>query len=466
MLASIPFGELTPDLRAGLIEAVNVWPMADGYRPVRAFEGITPALSGILGGCAYVGSDGTAAVLGGTATDLYRYSGGAWSSVLDTLTAASWRFDQFRDLVVGVNGGAPVKFDLVGGTADELDGDPPVSDLVATVRNQVFLAGDPSDRSMLAISGFDDAEGWEAGTNQALFVPFANGGDIMGLCGGETGLILQKRSIRRATYNGDGVTWWQFDEIARDEGCMAKGSVAQAGQTVFYLSEQGFKACDRNTVVPIGQEKIDRTFFETYSRSDIEKISAAIDPRSTTVVWAMPGNPGRLWCYNWSLGRWTTIDVGNTGVFSGFTANISLDAIDALYPGGIDDLPFSLDSAILAGGNPLFLVIRHDGVVGTLSGDNLAARLATMPTMLAQGRRMRIRRAMPLCDATQGTVTLDARARAGDPPRPEISGAVRPNGSVPIRANGMAVGVRHAIPSQVWTYCRGCELEGELEGVR
>jgi len=465
VLTVLLYGDLTPDRKAGLIGAVNVWPLAEGYRPAQSCQDLTPSLSGILGGCAFVGSDGTAAMLGGNDTDLYRYSGGAWTSVLDTLTATSWRFDQFGDLVIGVNGDAPVKFDLAGGTAAPLDGSPPVSDLVATVRQQVFLAGDPSDRNLLTISGYNDAEGWTVGTNQCLAVPFPSGGDIMGLAGGETGIILQKRSIKRATYTGD-VTVWQFDEISRDVGCMAKGSVAVAGLMIFFLSEQGFKACDRNTVVPIGQDKIDREFFQSYSRSDIEKVQAAVDPRSTTVVWAMPGNPGRLWCYNWSLSRWTTLDVANSGVFSGFTANISLDAVDAAYPGGLDNLPFSLDSPILAGGNPLFLVIGNDGTVGTLTGDNLPARFTLQPQMLANGRRVRVRGVRPICDAAQGTISIDRRARAGDPQSIVASGSIRSNGSASIRANGLYIGTVHDIPSVPWTYCAGIELQYETEGER
>lgn len=465
MLTTIPYGELNPDLKTGLIGANNVWPMASGYRPAQAFEGFTPALDGILGGCAFVGSDGTSSLLGGNVTSLQRYAAGAWTSVLDSLSASSWRFDQFRDLVIGVNGSAPVKYDLVTGMASLLGGSPPEADLVATVRNQVFLAGNSAERNVLTISGFDDAEGWTEGTNQSLVVPFPVGGEIMGLAGGETGLILQKRSITRATYTGD-VAIWQFDEIARDQGPMAKGSVTQSGQTVFFLSEQGFKACDRNTVVPIGQEKIDREFFSTYSRTDIERVQAAVDPRSTTVVWAMPGNPGRLWAYNWSLSRWTTLDVPNLGVFSGFSANISLDAIDSAYPGGIDILPFSLDSEVFAGGNPLFLVIGNDGIVGTLSGDNLPARFTMQPAPFDAGRRLRVRDARPVCDAAAGTVAIDARARAGDPPNVVASGPLRHNGSVPLRANGYFIGTIHDIPSTDWTYATGIQIQGEAEGWR
>ncbi|MCW2405036.1 hypothetical protein M2336_001665 [Sphingobium sp. B1D7B] len=405
-------------------------------------------------------------MLGGNATSLQRFAGGDWTPVIEELDASSWRFDQFGDLVIGVNGSEPVKFDLITGTGEVLGGSPPISDLVATVRQQVFLAGDPDARNVLSISGYNDAEGWTAGTNQSLVVPFPSGGDIMGLAGGETGLILQKRSIKRATYTGDGVTWWQFDEISRDIGCMAKGSVAQAGQTVFFLSEQGFKATDRNTVIPIGQDKIDRYFFQTYSRADIDRIQAAVDPRSTTVIWAMPGTPGRLWAYNWTLARWTTLDIGNLGVFSGFTSNIAIDAVDAVFPDGIDTIPISLDSPFFAGGNPLFLVIGNNRTVGTLSGAYLPARFTTQPAMIVSGKRVRIRSARPIGDAAGGVVSIDRRARASDEQTLVASGNVRANGSVALRANGLYIGAVHDVPSTPWTYMAGLELQCETEGER
>lgn len=432
-----------------------------------AFGGITSALTGILGGAAYIGSDGTAALLAGNTTNLYRFSGGSWSSVIGSLAATNWRFDQFGDLVIGVNGAAPVKFDLIGGTGAVLAGTPPASDIVATVRQQVFLAGDQTARNTLAISSYNNSEGWTPGTNQCLFVPFPTGGDIMGLAGGETGLILQKRSVKRATYTGD-VTVWQFDEISSDVGCMAKGSVAQAGQLVFFLSEQGFKICDRTQVLPIGQEKIDREFFATYSREQIGTISAACDPRSTTVHWAMPGNPGQIWSYNWTLQKWSLpAELSLSTIFSGFTANTSMEAIDALYPSGLDSVPVSLDAAVFAGGNPLFLIADNGGIIGTLSGANLAARFMAKPDEPEAGRRVRVRGARAITDAAAGTITIDARARAGDPQHSVVSGAIRNNGRVPLRANGRHIGITHDIPAGTpWTYALGLDLEYEAEGFR
>lgn len=456
----------TPDQPLGLNAMSNAWALPEGYRPAKAFSAIAPILAGFLNGCAYVGSDGTTALLAGTATNLYRYSGTAWTSVLGSLTASSWRFDQFGDNVIGAKGGTPVKFDLIGGTAATLGGSPPDADMVATVRQQVFLAGDPSALNTVYISGYNDSEGWTPGTNQSLAVPFPNGGDIMGLCGGDTGLILQKRSIKRATYTGD-VTVWQFDEISHDVGCMAKGSVVQAGYLVFFLSEQGFKVCDRNEVRGIGSEKLDRWFFSSYSRSDIANISAAIDPRTTTVLWAMPGTPGRIIAYNWTLDKWSVLSVSLRSVFSGFTANISIDALDGLYPGGIDTIPYSLDAAIFAGGNPLFIVCDATGVLGTLSGDNMAAQFTLAPVEVDPGYRVRIRGARLVGDVTSGTVSIDARARAGDPSYIVVSGAIRDNGRVPLRANGRHIGQVIDIPAgDNWSYILGVDLEYERSGAR
>ncbi|WP_093021187.1 hypothetical protein [Sphingobium sp. YR768] len=466
MLKSIAFGEFLPDRSESVFRVQNAWPTPEGYRPVLAPSAITTALPGYAGGSAFVGSDGAASLLSGTVVGLYRFSSGTWSELI-LASANVWRFDQFGDRVIAVNGGAPVSYDLTAGSAATLAGDPPTSSLVATVRQQVFLAGDPNANNVVSISGYNDSEGWAAGVNQCLYVPFPSGGRITGLAGGETGLILQERSIKRATYTGDD-TVWQFDEISRDVGCMAPGSIAQAGSAVFFLSEQGFKVTDRNTVTAIGAEKVDRSFFATYQREDIvNRISAAVDPRTTTVIWSMPGNPGTLWCYNWTLDRWSTISIPTLGVFSGFTANVSLEGVDILYPGGIDSVPYSLDAPIFAGGNPLFLNAAWDGTIGPLAGATLPARFNIRPIEIERGYRVRISGARALSDAVTGTVTLDARARAGDPEKRRVSGTIRNNGRVAIRANGRHVGTEYTLPAgATWTYVNGLDLEYETAGVR
>lgn len=468
MLKRLSFDEVAPDRPLSLSRAYNVLPAVDGFRPVRGPLPFADPLPGIFNGTTYISSEGLATMIAGRSDGLYTYNGTSWSLAAATEPVTSWRFTQFGDNAIGVNGDVPVKYDLTSGSAGELGGVPPVSDVVATVRQQVFLAGDPTATNVLAISGYNDSEEWTAGDNQCIYVPFPSGGAIMGLAGGETGIILQRNAVKRATYNGDGVTWWTFDELANDVGCMAKGSVAQAGNLVFWLSEEGFKVSDRNTIEPIGKEKIDNEFFSLYSREDIEGMTCAVDPRTTAVMWAIRGTPGRIWLYDWTLKEWATIDLPLSAVFSGFTSSQSIDSMDTLFPGGIDTIPGPLDGAEFSGGNPILIVVGFDGSLNTLSGPNMAAQFAIKPIEISDSaRRVRIRGARVVSDAVAGTVTVDTRARAGDPQHNVVSGGIRDNGRVPLRANGRHVGITLDIPEgAVWSYALGLDLEYEDSGSR
>lgn len=470
MLKRYSYGEWRPDLAPsdGTLDiAKNVLPSANGYRPAKSFAAITPALpEPFAGGAAYVSSTGETSFLAGTSNKLLRFSGADWAVLLTALSVEAWRFTQYGDLVIAVNGGAPQKYSLLDGTASLLGGDPPPADMVATVRDFVVVAGNPDDRQTVTWSAFNNAEGWTSGTDQSDFQQMLSGGEVTGLAGGEYGIILQRDRIVRMTYTG-GDTIFQFDEVASNVGCMSKGSVAQAGKLVFFLSERGFMVTSGAEPTPIGAEKIDRTFFGRYSRDDIKRIKAAVDPRTTTVVWSMPGSPGTVWAYNWTLERWTTVEVGVSGVFTGFTANVSLEALDLLYPGGVDTVPFSLDDLRLAGGNPLLLVANAAGVIGVLNGPNMAATFALARQEPIPGRNARARLARPITDAINGTVFLDSRRRAGDVESVVFSSDVRGNGDVPLRANGRHIEITHVIPAgETWTYATGIDLTVEPAGAR
>lgn len=470
MRKPLPLAEYRPDLPPGdhLTIVTNAVPTsAEGYGPVRAFRPITPVLSAITGGNAFVGSNKTTAFLAGTQTDLYRYTGSAWSSVLSGQNAGRWRFAQFGDNIMAANGGALVTYKLLDGTAALTAGSPPPASLVAVVRDYVVTAGNPNSILTVSWSDFNNSENWSTG--QASSQDMLDGGEVMGLAGGEYGIVLQRNSIKRMSTTtaevADVPLVFQFDEIASNVGCMAKGSVAQAGRLVFFLSERGFMVCDGNDAQPIGQDKVDATFFRTYSRQDIEAgIYAAVDPGRHVVYWSMPGTPGRLWAYHWTLGKWATIETDVRLVFSGFTANVSLDQIDALY-GNLDAVPVSLDDPLFAGGNPLLLIATTAGLVGTFGGDPLPATFRWCRMDLLGGNRARIRSALPFTDAPNVTVTIRGRARSGDFGTVEGSGEMRANGTVPLRVNAREVETTMTIGG-AWTYASGLALDYEDGGAR
>lgn len=456
------FGEWTPDrpkhLQKGLLTADNVYAGPDGYRPVQAFSAITPALSGdFQGGATFVASDGTTSLLAGNATNLYRFNSSlAWASLIGSLTAGRWYFTQFGDTAVAVHGGAPIAVNLTLGTAAALGGSPPTASFCTTVRDFVVLGKAGGARDMVRWSGFNDSAGWVNGTNQAGQQQMLTGGEVTGLAGGEYGLVFQRARITRMTYVGSPIVF-QFDEISSNIGCIAAGSIVQAGRLVFFLSERGFMVCDGNDVKPIGAEKVDRTFLATYPNSDLVNMYGCVDPKNHLVIWAMPG---KMWIYNYLLDRWTTSTWAVKAIFNGFTQGVTLEALDALFPTGLDLMTISLDDARFQGGIPLLLAVNTSDEVGTLTGERLEATLEMPFLEPVLGRESRIRMVRPITDATSGvTITFDQRARLGDAANEDAFSSMVDSGDIYCRASGRFIKPSTRIAEDTpWSYAQGLEF--------
>jgi len=463
------FGPWEPDkpphLLQGLVTARNVYAGANGYRPVKQPQPLTSAMPAqFKGGAAFVASDGTSVTLAGTASNLYQYTG-AWTSLASGFSLGTedrWQFVRFLDLAICVNGGAPQKVDLLTSATAPLGGSPPTADFVAVVRGFVVLGRTDSSRVSVAWSDQGDAEVWTPGTGEAGEYALPSGGEVMGLAGGEYGLILQRNRIVRMSYTADDAIW-QFDEISANIGCAASGSVVQAGRRVFFLSDRGFMMCDgASEPVAIGNEKVDRTFLSAYSRSDLSLMCAAVDPVNTLVMWSMLG---RIWVYNWALDRWSDIVTSVSAIIEGFTFDTYLDAL------GITDIDASsvyVDDPIYQGGSPLLIVVDLSNTLNVLTGDNMAPLIQMPFVEMVPGFVARTRRARPLTDATDGiTLTLDARARLGDTPNEQAFTTLNTEGDMPIRTAARYQAPRFEVEEGVdWSFVQGIEFEFEAGGRR
>lgn len=465
------FGAYEPDkaqhLTDGLADMANAYPAANGYKPVGQFEAVTdPLPAKFNGGSAFVDSAETGTLLAGTTTNLYRYAAG-WSSVATGLALNNrWQFTQFGDVAIAVNGGPTYAVDLLAGTASAVSGAPSATS-VATVRDFVVYGGANGNASLVQWSGFNDYTKNTPGQDQAGFQPMLDGGDVQAIAGGEYGLIIQRSAIRRMTYTGDQFVW-QFDVIAPEVGAISKGSVAQSGRRVYFLSDRGFMFCDGTNVQPIGVERVDETFFKTYNRAQLDTMYAAVDPRRTTVAWLVPGAPGRLWVYNWTLDRWSIITLDAIAVFSGFTSSISLEQLNTLYPGGLETIPFSLDSTRFSGGDPLLLLVNAQSAVGALSGDNMAASFTTPYIEYSDGRQTRLRSVRPLTDAVDGlSITFNARQRLGDVTGLASRSMLMPSGDMPTRTVGRYIRSSLAMDAGTdWSFVQGFEPTYAIGGGR
>ena len=447
--------------------ANNVYPKTDGYGPISGFTGFSAGLGAAFkGGGAFIASDGTSTLLVGTTDGLLKYSGASWISIVSSMVVtAQWRFAQFGNYVVAVNGIKTKVVDLVAGTAGNLTGSPN-GVAVGVVQNYVVILQDDGDLLGVFTSGFNDHTDWDVVTSTATYQPMLDGNELMGFASGEYGVILQRNKLTRMTPTGDTAAPFVYDAISTNVGCASKGSVAQHGNRVFFLADSGFKAlvAGQEPVQNIGSEKVDRAFQSEVARDDWESIFTAVDPQSKVVIWCVPG--GKLWIYNWELDRWSTATLTIDAVFSGFTSSVTLEELAVTYP-DLDAMTISLDDPRWSGGNPRLYAVQNQ-VVGTFFGDKLEATFKFAFAEFNPGNVTRLWDIRPVTDATAGNaIRLDCRARLGDAENYKTAADLRTSGVMPVRASGRYVKPEWTIAAGTdWSFAQGLEFEGDRAGGR
>jgi hypothetical protein len=452
---------------SGTLEGLNnAYPIVKGFSPFRAFQSISDAVSGdFKGGAAVIADDGTSYLLVGTSTKLLRYTAGAWTDLVTGLSiSGQWRFAGFGNYVVAVNGATTYEVNLGAGTASVLTGAPAGSS-VAVVEPYVVIGQGADDLISVFTSDVNDHTAWvpDAGATQQ---PMLSGGEVMGLAGGEYGVILQRRRLVRMSRTGDADLPFAYDPITENVGCASKGSVAQWGRSVFFLSDQGFMALeDGQQLVPIGSEKVDRAFQELVPPDDYDRIFSAVDPVRKLVFWVSPGAPGLVFVYNYELQKWGFGRFNIEGVFAAFTSSQTLEEVSAANP-NLDAMTVSLDDPIFAGGSPQLYVVQGSRI-GTLTGAPLEASFELGFMELAPGRRARLNFVRPVTDASALSLSVRVSERQGDVGVVKAGGEYRASGRVPFRASGRYHRLAWTIPAgHAWSYAHGFEADFEVAGER
>ena len=450
-----------------MVGLANAYPITDGYAPVGEFQEISTALPAkFLGGGAFVSTSGASFTLVGTATTLSRYASGGWVDLLTGLSVTDqWRFVSFGNFVIAVNGSQTYQIDLVAGTAAPL-ANAPVGKSVAVVEPYVVIGQTTNDLLSVFTSDVNDHTRWipDAGATQQ---PMLTGDEVMGIAGGEYGVILQRRRLVRMTPTGDADLPFEYDQITDNLGCASRGSIAQHGRSVFFLSDQGFMGFEDGQVpVPIGTEQVDRTFQSIVAAADYERIFSAVDPVRKLVIWCVPGSPGSLWIYNYELQKWGIAQLNMEGIFDAFTSSETLEGLAVTYP-TLDAVPFSLDDPRFKGGSPQLYVVQG-GKMGTLSGPALEAVFDLGFSEVARGRLARVRSIRPVTDCLEGqSMSMTFSDRQGDVGTKKDASPLRASGRMPIRGRGRYQRLKWTIAAgSRWNYAQGFELEYEAGGVR
>jgi len=325
-----------------------------------------------------------------------------------------WRFTQFGNVLVAANGGNRLQGYNVNSSTNfsDLAADAPQSRYVTVVRDFV-VSGYVNDATIrpnrVQWSALGDESSWtNSATTQADFQDIPDGGAIVGLTGGEFGLVFMDRSIHRMSYVGSPLVF-QFDNISRNQGCYEANSIIQYGGTSFFLSDNGFYACDGQQIIPIGNEKVNRFFFDNVDEGLLPLMSSAVDPARKLVIWAYASlssaTVDKLLIYNYEIGKWTSGTTTASRIATSSTPSFTLEGLDVF--GNLETIESSFDSRVWLGGKMQFAGVKDTKIV-TFSGANNTAYIET-GDIEVPGTTSAITMAKPIVDNGSGNVALVSR---------------------------------------------------------
>lgn len=469
----LTFGEWLPDqpgMVGALQDAKNVIAQTVGYGPfpmemdysASASENLTAVFTGEFGANSNIFAGGNTKLFKFDSADL---SMDDVSKVGGYTGTKPWKFTQFGKVVIAANGAEKLQAWTLGSSTAfaDLAAAAPIASYVSVVRDFVVAANISSYPNRVQWSDINDETDWTSGgASQSDYQDIPDGGNIVGITGGEFGLVLLDQAIVRMSYIGAPL-FFQFDTISRQLGCYEAGSIAQYGPLTFFLSDDGFYLCDGQSVKPIGAEKVDRWFFEDLDPANVDKMSAAIDPVRKVVAWSYPNTRAgqSILVYNWQVQRWTYADTTADYIASMATSAVTVEGLD-LYSASLDALDTSLDSRIWLGGKFVFSGLKGAKIV-SFTGEPTTANIETGDFVAGQNSVVRLAR--PQVDNGSALVAAASRDRLDDPISFGTSSAADSDNRVSLRSFGKYHRLR-VTPSGTWTTIVGVDVDTVQAGRR
>lgn len=481
------------------VNVQNVLPQTEiTYGPFPSFTNYaTAALNArCQGAISLKDSDGDVHTFAGTVSKLYlmTVAGPTWDDVsivagYTTATEDIWSFTQFGDIVIAANFADPIQSYTIGSSTDfaNLAAAAPKAKYVAVIKDWLFAANtyDASDGFVpwrVWWSAYNDPTSWPTPGSSAAAAAQSDFNDIVGEGNGIQGIIgnlgtadgavFFEHGVWRINYSGP-PTVFSFSIAEGVRGTPAPGSIAQLGALVYYLGEDGFYVFDGTSSLPIGAEKVDKTFFADLDPSYVYRVCAAIDPVNKNVLWAYPGagnnqgNPNKIIAYNWVTKTWGNAVVDMEIIFQSLAFGYSLDGLDTISS-SLDALPFSLDSAAYAGGAAVLAGFDLNHYLGYFNGTAMAPIVDTEEIQPFNGQRTFVRNVRPIVDGNvTPTVAIGTRLESETTVMFNAGTAMNSLGWCPQRTNGQYTRARITLPAaSVFRHIQGVEIDADPAGQR
>ena len=396
---SIKIGKWLPDLPAlnnpGCVGAKNVIYSSGNYLPLSSVSALTDALADNSKGAISVkDSSGNIYTFAGTEGGLYQLnSSEGWDDVsksggYSTSSSNVWKFALYGNLLIATNfDDNPQKF--------ELGVDSQFSDLttafrakyVEILKNRVVFAytydsTDGTKRNRVRWSALDGPTDYTiSATTGADFQDVEDITEIKGLarCRSFIG-VIGETVISRMEYVGYPAIFG-FQTAEQKRGAISSGSIISDGSFIYYLGKTGFYSFDGTRSIPIGYEKVDKSFFKRANVTVEAPIHTGVDLQRKLILWNYFGKddytsyPNKLIIYNYLEDAWSEAEISGYLPINYLSSGYTLEELDDF--GDLDSLPFSLDSDIWRGGTLTLGLFTFDNKLGTFTGESLAAELIT-----------------------------------------------------------------------------------------
>lgn len=474
----LTFGEWMPDqpsVSGALTDAKNVVSLAIGYGPfpTPVIFSSSDAAENLTSLYAAKNPSGNTELFAAGASKIYTVSGtGGITQVKTGMTTGAGdrvRFTQFGKTVISTNNADRLQAWTLGTSTSfaDLSATAPIAKFITVVRDFVVCANlleTTQQQYRVRWSAINNETDWTENVNtQSDYQDIPDGGQIVGIRGGEFGLVFLERAIHRMTYVGTPFIF-QFDNISRGKGCMVAGSIAQYQGITFFLSDDGFYMCDGQNVTTIGAEKIDRFFLQDASEADYGSMSAAVDPIRKLVIWnykTVNGNRSLI-IYNFKTQKWTYGDAGTDFLAEASTSSVTLESLDSISS-SIDALTTSLDSQLYVGGK-YFLGGTLATRVMTYTGANQTGVIATGD--LDTGTNSVVTLARPIIDNGSANVAIASRTLLNQGVSFNTAVAASTENRVPLRSAGRYHRLKITPTGDNWDNAISVDVDITPQGVR
>jgi hypothetical protein len=233
----------------------------------------------------------------------------------------------------------------------------------------------------------------------------------------------------------------------------------------FFLGDDGFYACDGQTILPIGNEKVNRYFFDDVDQGTIYLMSAAVDPAKKLIIWAYASKNSatvdKLIIYNFQTQKWSSGTTTADRIATTSTPAVTLEGMDAY--GNLDTIMTSFDSRLWLGGRLQLAGVNGTKIV-TFTGANATAYLET-GDIEVPGATSAITMVKPLVDNGSANVAVATRRLLNETVTYGTAASSDSENRVSIRS----VGRYHRLqlsPTGSWSTAIGMDIELNGLGTR